>query len=255
MLHEINQFKNYTICSADGTIGKVRDFLFDDQSWEIRYLVVDTGNWLVGKKVLITPDNFIQVSDDAQCITVNLTRKQIEESPPLSSHVPVDRQKIKHDFFILPDSPLTALPPDLTLMTDVDRKALQDQFNEENGWDPHLRSSRVSTGSAIEATDGEAGRVADFVADDQSWIIRYMVVNTSDWWPGHQILVAPPWISRTSWGTSKIFVQVNRKPFMDLEEFTSIDMLTREYETRLHQSCNRIGYWADDPACNIQQSR
>jgi len=107
----------------------------------------------------------------------------------------------------------------------------------------------AATGITIEALDGEVGEIEDFIVDDQNWAVRYLVVKTSGWWPGHRILVAPAWISKLNWGSSKIFVGIDREPFKTLEEYKSLDMLTREYEERLHQSCNRIGYWADDPNC------
>ena len=251
MLHEVKGLKKYTICGVDGTIGRVREFLFDDDKWDIRYVVVDTGKWLPGKKVLITPDNFIRVSKEDQCISVNLTRKQIEDSPPLSSNPPVDRQKQNHGYFVLPDSVIFVENPELAIMADLDRQEMYDQAATRNFWDQHLQSTHDSTGKVIQAVDGEAGCIEDFIFDDQTWRIRYIVVETTSWWPGHKILVAPPWVSQLSWGTSELYAHIRREPFKELEEYDSVGMLTREYETRLHQSCNRIGYWADDPACDI----
>ena len=62
--------------------------------------------------------------------------------------------------------------------------------------DPHLRSSRAVTGYHIQATDGDLGHVEDFIVDDHSWTIRYMVLDTTNWWPGKKVLVAPDWIER-----------------------------------------------------------
>ena len=122
---------------------------------------------------------------------------------------------------------------------------------EEHSWDSHLRSAMFTKGVTIEATDGEIGVIEDYIIDSQTWAIRYLIIDTGKWWKGHKVLVAPPWIEKMNWGTSKIYVNIEREVFKTLEEFTSIDMLTREYENRLHQSCNRIGYWADDTACDI----
>ena len=253
MLYEAKSFKNYALCGIDGTIGKVKELLFDDQKWNVRYLVVDTGNWLKGRKVLIAPNFLVDVSKENQCITVNLTKKQIEDSPPLSSDQPVDRQydKAYWSFFNLPESVLTKLPEDQAFMRKLDKKDLDDRHAEERSWDHQLRSTSASTGNNIEALDGEVGCIDDFIIDDQTWSIRYMVVNSADWWAGHKLLVAPPWISKLNWGDAKIFININRAPFESLEEFTSIDMLSREYEERLHRSCNRQGYWVDDPACKV----
>jgi hypothetical protein len=252
MLYEVNSFKNYSICGIDGTIGKVKELLFDDQKWTVRYLVADTGSWLIGRKVLIAPEFLVSVNKEGQCITVNLTKQQVEDSPPLSSDKPVDRQydRAYWSFFSLPESALVRRSVANAFMDDLDRKSLEERYAEERSWDHQLRSSQATTGYAVEALDGDVGCIADLIVDDQTWVIRYMIVNTSGWWPGHQVLVAPPWINKINWGSSKIFVSIDREPFKNLEAFTSIDMLTREYEARLHKSCNRQGYWTDDPACS-----
>ena len=251
MLYRVKSIDNFTICSKDGTIGKIKELLFDDQKWDVRYMVADTGNWLPGRKVLISPEFMLELSQEKQCVNVDLIKKQIKDSPPLTSDVPVDRQRDKDywGFFSLPESPLTKLPADQPDQEALNRRELHERFEEEHSWDRHLRSTLAATGLTVEAPDGEVGQIEDFIIDDQTWSVRYFIVKTSDWWPGHQVLVAPPWISKMNWGSSKIFVGIDREPFKSLEEFKSIEMLTREYEIRLHASCNRIGYWADDPAC------
>jgi len=251
MLYSAKETDQYTICSKDGTIGKIKELLFDDRKWNVRYMVADTGNWLPGRKVLVSPEFMLELSHEKQCIDVDLVKKQIKDSPPLTSDVPVDRQRDKEfwSFFSLPESPLTKIPADSVDQEKLDRRDFEDRREEEHSWDRHLRSTLAATGITIEALDGEVGKIEDFIIDDQNWDIRYLVVKTSGWWPGHRILVAPPWISKLSWGSSKIFIDINREPFKTLEEFESIETLTRDYEIRLHQSCNRIGYWTDDPAC------
>lgn len=251
MLYRARSTDNYTICSKDGTIGRVREFLFDDQKWNVRYMVADTGTWFPGRKVLVSPEFMLELSQEKQCINVDLVKKQIKDSPPLSSDKPVDRQKDNPGwgFFLLPESPLTKLPDDQDIQNDLNRRELEERREEERSWDRHLRSTLAATGITIEAPDGEVGQIEDFIVDDTNWDIRYFIVKTSGWWPGHHVLVAPPWVSKMNWGTSKLFIDVNREPFRTLEEFKSLEMLTRDYETRLYQSCNRIGYWADDPNC------
>ena len=65
--------------------------------------------------------------------------------------------------------------------------------------DPHLRSSAAVTGYHIQATDGDIGHVEDFLLDDRSWTIRFMVVDTTNWWAGEKVLIAPAWIERVDW--------------------------------------------------------
>ena len=91
MLHTAKTLKDYTLDSLDGDIGKVKEFYFDDTYWTIRYLVADTGNWLSGRKVLISPYALRAVNKEEQNIAINLTKKQIEDSPSLDSDRPVSR--------------------------------------------------------------------------------------------------------------------------------------------------------------------
>src|SRR5215203_5588313 len=92
MLHKISDLKGYTISATDGEIGEVQDFYFDDDDWTIRYLVIDTGKWLPGRKVLISPISMGKANRDRQSIAINLTKEQIENSPGIDTDKPVSRQ-------------------------------------------------------------------------------------------------------------------------------------------------------------------
>jgi len=118
----------------------------------------------------------------------------------------------------------------------------------EKAWDPHLRSSHEVSGYHIEAADGDIGHVDDFVIDDETWAIRYLVIDTANWWPGKKVLVSPQWIERVSWRESKVFVNLPRETIKQSPEYTEESLLTRDYETRLHRHYNRQGYWVDEPA-------
>src|ERR1700722_8734171 len=92
MLFKANTLKGYKLESLDGEIGKVEEFYFDDRHWAIRYLIADTGGWLTGRQVLISPYALAAVNKEEQNIAVDLTKKQIENSPSLDSDKPVSRQ-------------------------------------------------------------------------------------------------------------------------------------------------------------------
>ena len=92
MLSKAKTLKGYTLASLDGEIGKVEQFYFDDRYWTIRYLVANTGNWLPGRQVLISPYALVAGSKEEQHIPVELTQKQIEASPALKCDKPVSRQ-------------------------------------------------------------------------------------------------------------------------------------------------------------------
>jgi hypothetical protein len=124
----------------------------------------------------------------------------------------------------------------------------RDSTQGEKAWDPHLRSTHDVSGHHIQAADGEIGHVEDFIIDDETWAIRYLIIDTQNWWPGKKVLVSPQWIERVSWSESKVFVNLPRETIKQSPEYTDESLLTRDYETRLHRHYNRQGYWVDKPA-------
>jgi len=111
-----------------------------------------------------------------------------------------------------------------------------------------LRSTHDVSGHNIQAADGEIGHVDDFIIDDETWAIRYLIIDTRNWWPGKNVLVSPQWIERISWSESRVFVNLPRETIKQSPEYTEESLLTRDYETRLHGHYNRKGYWVDEPA-------
>ena len=119
----------------------------------------------------------------------------------------------------------------------------------EKSWDPHLRSTQDVSDHHIQAVDGEIGHVEDFIIDDENtWAIRYLIIDTRNWWPGKKVLVSPHWIERISWRESKVFVNLSRETIKRSPEYTEKSLMTRDYENRLHRHYNRKGYWVDEPA-------
>lgn len=166
MKHSIHRHYGEKLRAFDGDIGHVRDFYFDDQNWTVRYLVADTGRWLTGRLVLLSPYALGDLAANGKALPVKLTRQQIEESPSIDEHMPVYRQHEEeyHRHYGYPyyaqRSPLWGLagypvlvPPPRSV--DVERKKI----------DSHLRSTRHVKGYKVEATDGAAGEVEDFLIE------------------------------------------------------------------------------------------
>jgi len=109
-----------------------------------------------------------------------------------------------------------------------------------------LRSTQAVTGYHIHALDGDIGHVDDFIIDDQTWTIRYLVIDTMNWWPGKKILVSPKWIDRVSWSDSKVFVNLYRDKIQKSPEYAEESPLSRDYESGLYRHYDRQGYWVDD---------
>jgi len=250
MLSNAKTLHGYTLDSRDGEIGKVKEFYFDDQHWAIRYLVADTGDWLMDRQVLISPYALIAVNEEKQRVAIDLTNKQIEDSPSLNRDKPVSRQ-FEESYYGHYGWPYywSGLNVWGAFAYPVPRpeKGRRSVQNEKT-WDPHLRSTHDVSGYHIQAADDEIGHVEDFIIDDETWAIRYLIIDTRNWWPGKRVLISPQWIERVSWDESKVFVNIPRETIKQSPEYTEESLLTRDYETRLHRHYNRQGYWANEPA-------
>jgi uncharacterized protein YrrD len=249
MLNKAKTLKNYKLHSLDGEIGKVKEFYFDDHYWTIRYLIADTGNWLTGRQVLISPHALTAVNKEEQYISINLTKKQIEDSPSLDSDKPVSRQfeESYYGYYGWPmywgGSYMWGSYPYIVNNQERQKESIKDKKT----WDSHLRSTLDVSGHYIQATDGEIGHVEDFIIDDETWAIRYLIIDTRNWWPGKKVLISPQWIERISWDEMTVFVNVLREAVKQSPEYTDDSLLTRDYETGLHRHYNRQGYWEDEP--------
>jgi hypothetical protein len=247
MLIKSKDLTGYLLKGIDGDFGTVKEFFFDDFHWAVRYLVADTGTWLSGRQVLISPFSFGVIHEKSRHISVKLTKIQIEGSPALSSDLPVSKQ-FEADYHAHYDWPAYWSGPYLWGTTQLPQHPFHNQKtlnSDEKEWNPRLRSISAVTGYTIQSSDGTMGRVVDFVIDAESWAIRYLVVDTADWWPGRQVLIAVRWIDKVSWELSKIFVELTRAEIKHSPEFTPATLLTREYEVELHGHFNREGYWLD----------
>lgn len=254
MFNNAKALQGYKLESIDGEIGKVDEFYFDDRYWTVRYLVADTGNWLTGRKVLISPYALGEVNILKRHITIGLTKKQIEESPSLDTDMPVSQQ-FESDYykyygwpsywrgtFAWGSFPNTVRNP----------KKWKESEKSEKTWDYHLRSTHEVSSYNIHASDGEIGRVKDFIIDDDTWAIRYLIVDAQNWWSGKCVLISPQWIEMVSWDKSTVFVNLSRETIKQSPEYLEDALTTRNYEIGLHKHYNRPGYW-DKPEPDVHE--
>ncbi len=250
MLTNATYLKGLVIRATDGEIGTVDDFYFDDQAWAIRYLTVETGGWLGGRRVLISPISVVHTDWQAYRFDVALTKKQVEDSPNIDTHKPVSRQ---HEARFLgyygypyywggPLSGMAFYPATLALPIDPSKEAVADRIQKKST-DSHLRSTETVTGYHIEATNGEVGHVAGFILDDEAWVVRYLEVATRNWWPGKKVLVSPAWIQQVNWIDSKVYVGLSRDDIKKAPEFVEATPITREYESQLYLHYGQAPYW------------
>ncbi len=250
MLIKSKSLKGYKINAMDADIGRVKEFFFDDRFWTIRYLVVETGNWFNSKQVLISP-YFIQTVDyESELVNVNLTKQQVADSPAYDSDLPVSRQ-YEEEYTIYYGTPYYWGSTNMWGSYPYiirDRELWKRDENKENSWNPNLRSSKEVLDYDFQAIDGEIGHVDDFIINDDTWTIRYLVLDTKSWLPGRKVLISTEWIDRISYDESKVFVDLSRETIRNVPEYNEDEVLTREHENVLHQHFNRQGYWVDTPA-------
>ena len=256
MLRSTNDLKGFTIGATDGDIGSVQTFYFDDQHWTIRYLVVDTGQWLSGRQVLISPFSVREVDWANSRVVVDLSKAQVEASPDIDTHLPISRQaeiSLSQHYgypyywpgpFAWGADPFPVFvppPPDA-------REEVQEDLEKHESQDQHLRSTDEVGNYAIHAIDGDIGHVDDFLVDDRAWTIRYLVVDTRNWWPGKKVLISPEWIREVSWAQSRVVVALTRDALRNAPEYDPSRPIDREYEGRLYAHYGRPRYWSDRPA-------
>lgn len=223
MLHSLKAVDGFPIMTPDGLIGKVKDLYFDDFRWAIRYLEVDTGGWLSGRRVLISPSSIVGIDWDREEVMVRLSRKQVEESPGIETAATVSRQQEAalashygyphywagpyiwgYTAFPMMMEPATTGPAAAQNPEEPPQSALRHS-------DPHLRSKDEVIGYNIEASDDEIGHVDDFLFDDENWAISHMVIDTRKWWPGRRVLVSPTRISGVSWEGKRVSINLSRE--------------------------------------------
>ncbi len=253
MLRTGSALRGYAIKAKDGEIGTVSDFLFHDQTWKVRWLVVDTGSWLPGRQVLVHPSAIGRIDDERHQLPVALTKAQVEGSPSILHDQPVSQQMERHlydyyrwdpdwgDSYFGANPNAIALPisspPDFGGAAALDAPGLEPVPNDG---DPHLRSIDAVTGYHIEATDGEIGHSEDFLVDDAHWDVRYLVVDTKNWWPGEHVLISPYAVREISWSDRRIRLDVTRDKVKGSPSWTPAEMVGPAYETRLHTYEKRL---------------
>jgi hypothetical protein len=238
MLSKAKTLTGYALHARDGDFGKVKDFYFDDRYWTIRYLVADTGEWLVSRQVLISPHSLAAVDRDQGSITVKLAKDQIEHSPTLNRDKPVSRQfeQAYYGFFGWA----------MYWGFDNERAKAEESARRRNRGDPDLRSANAVRGYHIHSSDGPVGHVDDFIIDDEAWAIRYLIVDTKDWLPGKRVLVSPQWIERISWKQKQVFIALSRDAIQQAPEYGDESHVARDYEAALHDHYSSTGYWTDE---------
>lgn len=271
MLRSMNDIKDYDLTATDGSVGDIKDFYFDDVTWVVRYFVVETGSWLFSRKVLISPMAINKPNWEEKCLSLLISKDQVKNSPDIDTDQPVSRQhEIDYlGFYGYPfyweganlwGGSMTpyAINPKFTeympkqetsfkankVYEDLERK------NHEN-IDPNLRSCEAIVGYSIHAKDGEIGHISELLVDEDTWAIRYFIVNTSNWFGGHKVLLSPEWVSELRWLDNSVFVDTYKQKIKDAPAFESAEKLNRVREEAIFENYGLAGYWARKPKAKI----
>src|SRR5271156_1136730 len=245
MLRNTSATDGYFIAASDGHIGTVSDFLFDDVSWLVRWLVVDTGNWLSGRKVLLPPSVLERLDAKEQEFSVRLTMQQVKDSPEIDTDRPVSRQMATTVYDYYGWSPYWGtgfymggygyMPGGTTESPYLGPRRREEEIadTQRDDDDPHLRSIEAVTGYHIHASDGEIGHVEDFLLDDADWSIRYLVVDTKNWWPGKKVLVSSRSAGEIDWLERLVNLDVERQRIKDSPPYDPTMTIDRAYDEKV----------------------
>jgi uncharacterized protein YrrD len=259
----MKDLEGYTIGALDGIIGRVKDLYFDDESWVIRYLVVETGTWLSHRRVLISPRAINEPNWSEKIFPAAITQEQVRNSPNIDTDKPVSRQ---HEMAYLGyygyphywgggdfwgDGMLMwgvkserAVREIRTADAAKGQPDLEANTKGRPPGEAHLRSGNEIVSYDVLASDGHIGHVEHFLVDESGWAIRYLVVNTNNWWSGHQVLIAPQWVTGVRWGDRQVSVDLTRDAVRNSRPYSPGDQVGRGEEARIFEHYDKPGYWA-----------
>lgn len=249
MKRKIKSLIGFTIGATDGIVGEVKEFYFDDKTWTIRYLIVETGNWFNGKKILLSTQALLTPDWDNKIFPVKLTMEQIEGSPEIDTEKPVSKQQeidlYSHyswgNYYWASGMGMSGMgtsypiPMKQAVQSEADKSAV-DKPDEDH----HLRSTDAVTGYNIKAADGEIGDVEDFIINDIRWSIDFIEVDTGNWFPGKKVLISPSWIKKIDWLTSTVAVILTEEQVKNSPEYVHNQEINEDYENGLFNYYSRF---------------
>jgi hypothetical protein len=248
MLRSLKNLESYKIHAKDGDIGSVHSFLFNDQTWVVRYLVVDTGRWLPGRKVLISPFDIQDSVWKDKIMHLKLCMEDIENSPGIKENKPVYLIKQEEKSKEYPqDKIIPAIGTPVPTYVAVNEKNQINEIKEhikKQRETTHLRSSLEVINYSIKAIDGEIGHLDDIIVDDHiTWKIHYLVVYIGNWLKGKRVLMSPRWITAFSWDGKEVKIDLLKEKVEESPLFDPSEPVNREYESVLYDYYGKPKYW------------
>lgn len=257
MLKNLKKIINFKIqaMGSNDTFGKVKDIYFDDEKWAVRYLVVDTGSWLSERLTLVSPYNLIDIDWEEGIVWTDLTKKQIEGGPLAKLNKAVSRlyEAQYNSYYELPDYWSNGFGVEIDGLwagryyphRPEMLETYNSDFNYESENEEHLCSMEEILGYHIEAVgDDDFGVVADFILDAASWALRYIVIDTHQFWPGgKKILFSPVWMEKFDRSHKKLVTNFHRKVIESCPEYNPEIPIENLIEESLFSHFGRSGNW------------
>lgn len=262
MLRNMNDLKEYEIVAIDGSVGSIKDFLFDDFAWVVRYFVVETGNWLLSKRVLLSPIAIQKPNWGNKVLPVSITQNQVENSPDINTAKPVSRQH-EIEYLGYYGYPLywsevglwgdNMYPCSLNQNDAEKQQNLENLTNEKRDASPadqnqdedsNLRSCTEVMGYHVHATDGDIGHISELLVEEGTWAVRYLVVDTTDWWGGYKVLITPECINEIIWVDNSVTINLSRESIKKAPLYQSTEQLNRHCEGISYKDYGLTSYWA-----------
>jgi hypothetical protein len=245
MLWNASAISQYTIEAIDGPVGTVSDFLFDDSSWSVRWLVVDTGKWLTGRKVILPTAVLGHPDPTTGTFSVRLTLQQVEDSPEIDPERPASRRAETRVYEHYRWNPywgggymsgyigsygMTPFPVSGSNDQKFEIAAAERNINSST-----LCSVEVVTGYHIEARDGDLGHIEDFLVEDGDWSIHFLVVDTRNWWVGKRVLISPKSVLDIDWQERMVTLDVDRQKVKDSPAYDPSTTVDKAFEQQFHR--------------------
>ena len=235
MMVSYKQIKHFSIHATDSDIGGVRDVLFDDDSFVVRYLVADTNTWLpLSRKVVLSPISIASIDHQETTLNVSMSSQMLKDSPSIDEHKPVSREFEETLFryfgygyyWIGPGAwgdfahPTHLADPEVTAAERQDLESVAEN---------HLRACGEVNGYEVATTEDNFGHICDFVFDTDAWAIQLLVVDTHNWLPGgKKLALLPSDIVTIDWSSHNVSVKLSKEQLMERPE-VDMDRLNDEH--------------------------
>lgn len=258
MYQRLNDLMQYGVRSADGMIGTIHDFYFDDETWSVRYAVINLDPSLGARDILVSTAVFETILPLEGVITTSLTPEKARNSPEIDTEQPITRQQESDlsSYYLVPEywipntgyglgvGDLSAVP-----MVDLEADLQEQQERQENDHEPdsHLYSTMSLLGFHILTGQNEdIGVVEDFLLDEEDWDIDFLVADVGSWLENRKIILSPDWVERFSRVQSLLFVDLDRQSIEASPEFTGDLDATYIHELYVHYQKEETRPFPDD---------